>query len=96
MSAAIKTRSNSKEKARTMVTKTSHSIRDRQNEDEFMAAAIGDSEWLKQSLKHSKTVNFDKNVSFYRERIRPALTSTICAALKGPTKTKRRCITPLN
>ena len=33
-------------------------------EDEFMAAAIGDVEWLKQSLRGSKgTINFDKNVS---------------------------------
>ena len=32
-------------------------------EDEFMAAAIGDVEWLKQSLRGKSGVNFDKNVS---------------------------------
>ena len=35
-------------------------------DDEFMAAAIGDVEWLKQSLRDAgPDVNFDKNVSFY-------------------------------
>lgn len=33
-------------------------------DDEFMAAAIGDVEWLRQSLKEQKgKINFDKNVS---------------------------------
>ena len=33
-------------------------------EDEFMASAIGDVEWLRQSLRGSKgKINFDKNVS---------------------------------
>ena len=33
-------------------------------EDEFMAAAIGDVEWLRQSLRGTRgAVNFDKNVS---------------------------------
>lgn len=34
-------------------------------EDEFMAAAIGDVEWLRQTLRDQKPgeVNFDKNVS---------------------------------
>ena len=32
-------------------------------DDEFMAAAIGDVEWLKQSLREAKgQINFDKNV----------------------------------
>lgn len=32
-------------------------------DDEFMAAAIGDVEWLKQSLREAKgMINFDKNV----------------------------------
>lgn len=43
--------------------KTSASLRERNSEDEFMAAAIGDEEWLKQSVRHSKHINFDKNVS---------------------------------
>ena len=36
------------------------------SEDEFMAAAIGDVEWLRQTLRDQKPgeVNFDKNVSF--------------------------------
>ena len=46
-------------------TKTSASLRERNSEDEFMAAAIGDEEWLKQSVKHSKQINFDKNVSHF-------------------------------
>lgn len=34
-------------------------------DDEFMAASIGDVEWLKQSLRDKKDVlSFDKNVSF--------------------------------
>lgn len=33
-------------------------------DDEFMAAAIGDVEWLRQSLREQKgKINFDKNVS---------------------------------
>jgi len=33
-------------------------------EDEFMAAAIGDVEWLKQSIRGNRgAVNYDKNVS---------------------------------
>ena len=33
-------------------------------DDEFMAAAIGDVEWLRQSLRESmQQINFDKNVS---------------------------------
>ena len=33
-------------------------------EDEFMAAAIGDVEWLRQSLRGQKgVINFDRNVS---------------------------------
>ena len=33
-------------------------------DDEFMAAAIGDVEWLKQSLRDAGSdINFDKNVS---------------------------------
>ena len=33
-------------------------------DDEFMAAAIGDSEWLKQSLRMKKgAITYDKNVS---------------------------------
>lgn len=33
-------------------------------EDEFMAAAIGDVEWLKQSLRlNGGEINYDKNVS---------------------------------
>lgn len=33
--------------------------------DEFMAAAIGDVQWLKQSLKERKgEISFDKNVRF--------------------------------
>ena len=32
-------------------------------EDEFMAAAIGDTEWLRQSVRGNRgQVNFDKNV----------------------------------
>lgn len=32
-------------------------------DDEFMAAAIGDVEWLKQSLRFNKnTINYDQNV----------------------------------
>lgn len=46
-----------------LTTKTSASLRERNSEDEFMAAAIGDEEWLRQSVKHSKQINFDKNVS---------------------------------
>ena len=36
------------------------------SEDEFMAAAIGDVEWLRQTLRDQKQgeVNFDKNVSY--------------------------------
>ena len=33
-------------------------------DDEFMAAAIGDVEWLKQSLRENGSqINYDKNVS---------------------------------
>ena len=32
-------------------------------EDEFMAASIGDVEWLKQSLRGKKGINLDLNVS---------------------------------
>ena len=33
-------------------------------DDEFMAAAIGDTEWLRQSLRNNRgAINFDKNVS---------------------------------
>lgn len=32
-------------------------------DDEFMAAAIGDVEWLRQSLREARgTINYDKNV----------------------------------
>lgn len=35
-------------------------------DDEFMAAAIGDVEWLRQSLREQKgKINFDKNVSLF-------------------------------
>ena len=36
-------------------------------EDEFMAAAIGDVEWLRQTLRDQKQgdVNFDKNVKYF-------------------------------
>ena len=34
-------------------------------EDEFMAAAIGDVEWLRQSLRGNRgVINYDKNVCF--------------------------------
>ncbi|XP_067928691.1 protein phosphatase 1 regulatory subunit 12B-like [Watersipora subatra] len=36
-------------------------FKDRNSEDEFMAASIGDEEWLRQSVRHSKQINFDKN-----------------------------------
>lgn len=44
---------------------TKSSAKSKINDDEFMAAAIGDVEWLKQSIRPSKppTINFDKNVS---------------------------------
>ena len=33
------------------------------SDDEFMAAALGDTEWLRQSLRGSKgVINYDKNV----------------------------------
>ncbi len=33
-------------------------------DDEFMAAAIGDTEWLRQSLRGNKgAINYDQNVS---------------------------------
>ena len=36
-------------------------------EDEFMAAAIGDTEWLRQSLRGSRgALTYDSNVSRYR------------------------------
>lgn len=44
-------------------TKTSASLREKGNDDEFMAASIGDAEWLKQSVKPGRPVTFDKNVS---------------------------------
>lgn len=38
-------------------------------DDEFMAAAIGDVEWLRQSLREQKgKINFDKNVSISLHR----------------------------
>ena len=46
-------------------TGSSSSFKDRTSEDEFMAAAIGDEEWLRQSVRHSKQINFDKNVSIW-------------------------------
>lgn len=36
----------------------------KQSDDEFMAAAIGDTEWLRQSLRNNGgAINYDKNVS---------------------------------
>lgn len=43
-------------------SRISTSVKERNSEDEFMAAAIGDEEWLRQSVRHSKTINFDRNV----------------------------------
>ena len=35
-------------------------------DDEFMAAAIGDVEWLRQSLRGNRgAINFDKNVGLF-------------------------------
>lgn len=47
------------------LSKTESSAKSKTNEDEFMAAAIGDVDWLKQSIRPSKlpTPNFDQNVS---------------------------------
>ena len=44
---------------RKIVTKSDKKIAD----DEFMAAAIGDVEWLRQSLRDARgKINYDKNV----------------------------------
>lgn len=57
MSAAVK-----KETKSGVKTRSSLSFKDKNSEDEFMAAAIGDEEWLRQSVRHAKQINFDKNV----------------------------------
>lgn len=47
------------------VAKSASSLKSKTNDDEFMAAAIGDVDWLKQSVRSAKQhpVNLDKNVS---------------------------------
>jgi len=47
---------------RNTASRVSFKEKSKSNEDEFMAAAIGDEEWLRQSVRHAKEISFDKNV----------------------------------
>lgn len=51
------------DKAKKHSTRKKATLREKTDEDEFMAAAIGDVEWLKQSVSKDKAIQFDRNVS---------------------------------
>lgn len=70
MADEVKTQTNTSSSARPFRRRRTRVGNDKKiQDDEFMAAAIGDVEWLRQSLRDQNLgkgqINYDKNVRFF-------------------------------